>query len=135
MKLASILWLLLDLRLTTFHHLFSWTSLPPIKLSVRKAIWKSEEFPEYHMYSIRSLSQKFFLKGINFEVRHCKKFHYPLCKFTLHSLTASWSEINSLSPTAQLDFSWTFEMSDQKDNRFAKPSDNLWSSQSIMCTS
>ena len=71
--------------------------------------------------STRSL--KFFTKQINFEIMDCKTVHCPLSKISLLSLTASWSEVSSLSPTIHLDFSWTLEMSDQLRDRFARPSE------------
>ena len=45
------------------------------------------------------------------------------------------SEANSLSPTVQLDFSWTLEMSDRQNDLFARPSDTLKSYISTLSTS
>ena len=132
---------MIDHRLTVFHQLFSWTLIGPstnvrlTKWSVRKAIWQSEEFPEYPVYKLRTPSLKFLSKWIIFEFRHCKKVHCPLSKFSFHSLIASWLGTSSLSPTVQLDFSWILQMSDRQNYRFARPYDNLSNSLSSMCVS
>ena len=68
---------------------------------------------------------KFVSNWINFKIRHWKNFHCRLSKISLHYLTASPSEDNSLSPTVQLDFSWTLEISDRQHDRFARPSECL----------
>ena len=39
-----------------------------------------------------------------------------------------WSQANCLSPTVQLDFSWTLKLSDQQNDRFARPFGSLSSS-------
>ena len=39
---------------------------------------------------------------------------------------------NSLSPTVQFDFSWTLEMTDQKIDRFPRPSD-IWAVSRLQC--
>ena len=57
-----------------------------------------------------------------------KNVYCPLTNITLHSLAASWSETSSLSPNVQLDFSWTLEMSDRENDRFARTSGSLSSS-------
>ena len=90
------------------------------KWSVHKAIWMSQHFPEYPLYKLRTPSPKFF-----FQIRHCKKVHCALSKFSLHSLTASWSKASRRSPTVQLDFRWTLEMFNQQNRRFARPSERL----------
>ena len=51
--------------------------------------------------------------------------HYFLSKFSLQSLTASWPKASRLSPTIQLDFSWTLQMSDRQKDGFARPSEGL----------
>ena len=80
---------------------------------------------------------EFLSKWINFEITHSKHVHCPLTKISLHSLAASWLESGSLSPTVQLhfskltlhmDFTWTLEMSDRQNDRFARTSDSLSSS-------
>ena len=49
--LVSILWLLLDKWLATFHQLFSWTSVGPSKYPIDKIIpSQSDQFPDYHVY-------------------------------------------------------------------------------------
>ena len=117
----------IDQRWPVFHQLFSWTWVGASKCSIHKMIdWQSEQLPNYHVYLVRNLSQKIFCKCIVFEIRHFRKVHYPFCKFSLHSLTASWSEVSSLSPIVQLDFSWTLGMSNQQSDRLPRLS--LWSS-------
>ena len=54
-----------------------------------------------------------------------KLIHCPLSKFSLHSLTASWPKASRILSTIQLDFSWTLEMSDRQNDRFARPSEGL----------
>ena len=54
---------------------------------VRKAIWQSEQFPDYHVYWLRTLSQKIFCKLINFWSRHLKIFHFRLSIISLHYQT------------------------------------------------
>ena len=53
--------------------------------------------------------------------------HCTLSKFILHSLTASasWPKASRLSPTVQLYFSWTLEMSNQQNDSFARSSEGL----------
>ena len=129
----------IDQRLIAFHQLFSWTSAGSpnarsIKWSVRKAIWQPQEFPDYPIYRLRAPSLKIFSKWIIFQITYCKKVHCPLSKFILHSLTASWSKASCLSPTVQLDFSWTHEISYRQNDRFARGSDSLSNSLSTMGT-
>ena len=88
-------------------------------------VWKIPWVP-YVLYK-NSISE-FSSKWINFEIRHQKNVHCPLTKISLHSLAASWSETCNLSPTFQLDLSWTLEMSDRQIDRFARTSDSLSSS-------
>ena len=69
------------------------------------AIWQSEQFPDYYVYWLGTLSQKIFWKWINFWIRHSKKFHCPLSTISLHYQTAidqkltvlhqllSWTEV------------------------------------------
>ena len=64
----------------------------------------------------------------NFEIRHWKILHSRLSKVTLHYETAPSSEATSVSPTAQLDFSWTLQISDRQNDWFARPSQCLSSS-------
>ena len=53
----------------------------------------------------------------------------------MHFLTASLSEASILSPTVQLDFTWTLEMSDWQNDWFGSPSGSLRNSLTTMCTS
>ena len=79
-------------RLTVFHQLFSWTSFGPNKCPIAKMIGSQDHltvlgvFPWYSVYILRTTLLKFFSKSIIFEIRHCRKIHCPLCKFSLHSL-------------------------------------------------
>ena len=56
-------------------------------------------------------------------------------KISLLFQTVLESEARNLSPTVQLDFSWTLQITDQQNARFARASDSLRSSQSTMCSS
>ena len=69
---------------------------------------------------------------MDFEIRHWKIFCCRLSKITLHYVTAPLSEATSLSPTVQLDFSWTLEISDRQSYRFGRPSECLSRSLSAM---
>ena len=95
------------------------------KWLVHKAIWMSQHFPDYPLYKLRTPSPKFFFKWITFQIRHSKKAHCALNKFSPHSLTACWSKASRRSATVQLDFSYTLEMFDQRNHRFARPSESL----------
>ena len=86
------------------------------------------------MYNIRAPSLKIFSKWIIFQIRHCKKVHCPLSKFSLDSLTISWPKASRLSPTVQLDLSWTLEMSNLQNDLFRRPSESLSNSLNAMCT-
>ena len=48
---------------------------------------------------------------LNCQIRHCKEVNCTLSKIDL-------SQANNLSPTVQLDFTWTFKMTDQQNDRF-----------------
>ena len=73
------------------------------KWLVHKAVWMSQHFPEYPLYKLRTPSPKFFFKWITFQIRHSKKAHCALNKFSLHSLTACYQRLAD----AQQLFSWT----------------------------
>ena len=123
---------MINQRLTVFHQLFSWTSSgspksPFDKMIVRKAIWQSEEFPDYPMYRLRAPSLKIFSKGIIFQITFFKKVHCPLSKFSLHSLTAFWAAFHQL-------ISQTLKMSNQQKDWFARPSESQSNSFNTMCT-
>ena len=64
------------------------------------------------------------MQWISFQTRHCKRFHCPLIRIFLHYQTACWSQ-SCISPTVQLDVSWTFE--------FGRSSEILSSSLSATC--
>ena len=106
---------------------------------------------------VKNSITEFFSKLMNFKIRHQKNFHCRLSNISLHYVTASPSEANSLLPTVQLDFrwtleisnrqklqatnllptvqlyfSWTLEMSDRQNDRFARPSYTLKSSMSTL---
>ena len=49
------------------------------KGSVRKTIWESEQFLEYHVYYLR--------KSLKFKIRHWKNFQSPLNKISLYYQT------------------------------------------------
>ena len=82
----------IDQRLKVFQNCSVGLQLDPwnirsTKQSVRKAIWQSEEFPEYAVFKLRTLSFKIFSKWTNFQIRHCKKFHCLLRKISLNYQT------------------------------------------------
>ena len=130
----------IDQRPTVCHEMFSWTSVGPSKCSIKQMIgWECHRtvwgLPWVPRIKAKGSITEFFSKCIIFEIRHCKKAHFLLFKLRFHSLTTSLSEYSSLSPTAQLDFSWILEMSDQQNVWFARPSDSLSSYITAMCIS
>ena len=123
----------IDQRLIVFHYLFSWTTVRPSKCPINKMISSQghltvSAFPWVPCVQAKNCMTKIFSKWIIFEIMHCKTFHCPLSKFSLHSLTASLPEASRLSPTVQLDISWTLEMSNRQNNWFTRPSESLSSS-------
>ena len=67
-------------RLAVIHQLFSWTSAGPFLRCPIDNDQLSEESPDYHVYQLRTLSQNFFGKWVNFKIGHSKKFYCLLCK-------------------------------------------------------
>ena len=61
------------------------------------------------------------------------KCHCSLNKRSLHLQTACWSQASNFSPTLQLHFSWTLELSNRRNNLFTRPSDNVSNFLSTMC--
>ena len=61
-----------------------------------------------------------------------KKISNDFDKMSLFFQTVLESDPASLLPADQLDFSWTLEMSDRQDDRFARPSDSVKSSLSTL---
>ena len=53
-----------------------------------------------------------------------QKIFCPLSKISVNDQT----QANSLSPSVQLNFSWSLEMSDRQNDRLARPSECLSSS-------
>lgn len=84
-------------------------------------------------YQQRTLSKTVYLKWFKYQTRYYKNVHCFLKKICLHLQTVCWSQASRFSPTVQLDFSWTFQISIQQNNWFGKPSDSLSSSQSTVC--
>ena len=85
----------------------------------------SVQFPEYNIRSCRA-----FFKGNSFEMNQflyqlLKKYGSAFDKISLLYQNVLKSDAKSLLPTAQLDFRWTLEMSDQQNDRFARPSECL----------
>ena len=64
-----------------------------------------------------------------------KKISNNFEKNSLLLKTVLESEAGSLSPTVQLDFRWTHEMSDRQNDRFTRPSESLSNSLNTMCSS
>ena len=103
------------------------------KWSVGKVIWMSEKFPECNMTSCRNSFKVNSFQMIQFPNKPLKKINCAFDKIRLLLRTVLESEARSFLPTVQLDFSWTFEMSDWQNDRIARPSDSLKSSQSTIC--
>ena len=117
-----------DQRLTAFHQLFTWASAGPSKCPIDKMISLQGYLTIWRVHWLHWLTAPplaIFSKWIIFQITYCKKIHCHLIKFSLHSLTTSWSKASSLSPTVQLDLSWTLKMSDQQNDRFPRPSETL----------
>ena len=70
---------------------FSWIleNVRSTKWSVCKAIWMSDQFPEYQVYQLRTFTQKTFSKWNNVQSKHCRKFHCPLSKISLYYLNVT----------------------------------------------
>ena len=164
-KLAWFFKLFQNQRLETFYQLFSWNSVGPSKYPIDKMIGLQGHLTVWRVLLVRCALVKnsiteFFSKLINFKIRHQKNFHCRLSNISLHYVTASPSEANSLLPTVQLDFrwtleisnrqklqainllptvqlyfSWTLEMSDRQNDRFARPSESLKNFVSTVCVS
>ena len=79
-------------------------------------------------------SQIFFWKSLKFKISHCKNFYCPLSKISLHYQNIISQRLTFFSPTVQLDFRWTREMSGWQNDRFARPSESLSNSLNAMCT-
>ena len=91
-NLTSILWLLLDQRLTVFHHLLSWTSFGILKCPIDKIIGSQDHLkvlgdPRVPSVLAKNSFTENFLKWINFKKRHCKNSHCPSSKITQHYQT------------------------------------------------
>ena len=124
--------------------LFGWTSAGPSKCPIDKMIgWQSHMSisPSATLHNPEALSKlsgnsltKIFWKSLKFKIRRCRNFQCPLSKISLHFQT-DWLEANCLSPTVQLDFSWTLEMSDQQNDWLSRPSESLKSSLTVLCRS
>ena len=97
MKLACILKLFQNQSLESFYQLFTQTSVGPSKYLINKMIGLQRHltvwgvprlFPELPCILAKTLSQKFFSKQTNNQIRHCNKtFHCPLSKISLHYQT------------------------------------------------
>ena len=117
-KLSLLLQTVLESEARGFLALFSWTSVGLSQCPIDKIIGWEGHLTVWKVTRVESVLTKnsineFFLKEINLQVRHRKNVHCPLSCINLHSLTGSRSETSSVSPTVQLDFSWTLEMSYQ----------------------
>ena len=109
---------------------------------------------------LRTPSQKLFWKSLKFKMSHCKNFQCTLSKICLYHQTVidqrplSFTNCSvglqldppNLQSTKLLvrkaiwgskhmpDFSWTLELSDWQNDRFARPSESLRNSLNTMCT-
>ena len=66
-----------------------------------------------------------FIKWFNCQIQHCKEVNYTLSKISLLNQTVIKQRLTVFH---QL-FSWTLGMSDRQNDRFARPSDSLKSSE------
>ena len=62
-----------------------------------------EQFLEYHVYKLRTISQKIFCNWRNVQIRHCKKVPCPLSKISLHYQSAIDQRLTVIHQM----FSWT----------------------------
>ena len=110
----------------TFQLVFSWTLKISNQENGRFIYPKdSQRRGTSWVLQLKAFSETIFSKWINFQTRHCKEVYCHWNKISLSFQTARLSEANSFSPTVQLEFIWTFKMSDQQSYWFAKPNDNL----------
>ena len=95
----------------------------------------SEQLPECNVTSYRNSFKVNSFEMIQFQNQPLKKINCVFEKISLLLQTVLESEARIFLQTVQLDFSWTLEMSDRQNDRFARPSDSLKSSQSTICIS
>ena len=98
----------IDQRLTVIHQLFIWTSAGPSKCSIYKMCGSQGHLTVWRVPSVPSVLDEnsfteLFSKWINIQIRHCKKFHCPLSKTSLHYQTVIDQRLTVFH---QL-FSWT----------------------------
>ena len=106
-----------------------------IKWSIHKVVLMSEQLPEGSMASYRNSFKDNFFQMIQFPNKPLKKIICAFDKISLVLQTVLEWEARSFSPTLQLDFNRTLEMSDWQNDRFARSPDNLKSSVSTICIS
>ena len=123
----------IDQRLTVFHQLFSWTSVGPSKCPIDKMIGSQGHLTIWRVPWVLCVQDKNSITENFFQMNNFSNCR--LSKIRLHSPTAPWSEASNLSRNVQLDFSWTHEMSDRRNDWFARGSDSLSNSRNTMCTS
>ena len=109
----------LNQRLENFYQLFSRTSVGPSKCRSDKMICSQDHLRIWRVLWVPSVMAKnsiteSFLQMNKFWNEALKNVHCLLSKISLHSVTASWSEASSLSPTVQLDFRWTLNVRSTK---------------------
>ena len=90
-----------------------------------KCIWMSEQLPRCNMTSSKGSFKANSFEMNEFPHQPLKKISNDFDRISLFFQTVSKSEAKSLLPTVQLDFSWTLEMSDWQNHRFARPSESL----------
>ena len=98
----------IDQRLTVTHQLFIWTSAGPSKCSIYKMCGSQGHLTVWRVPSVPSVLDEnsfteIFSKWINIQIRHCKKFHCPLSKISLHYQAV----IEQRLTVIHLLFSWT----------------------------
>ena len=84
--------------LTAFHQLFSWTSAGLSKCLMNKMIGSQGQLTVWAVPRVKCVLAKnsfteHFWKWINFQITHCKEFHYPLSKISLHCQTVIYQSL------------------------------------------
>ena len=102
-----------------------------IGLQGHMSVWA---FPWVQYYIIESPFKPNSVKMNEFPNQPLKRISNDFDKISLLFQFALESEARSLLPTAQLDFRWTLDMSDQQTDWFATTSDSLSNSFSTMYT-
>ena len=93
----------------------------------------SQQFPECNMASSRGTFKTNSLEMNQLPNQALKKINRAFDKISLLFQTVLELKAKSLLQTVQLEFSWTLEMSDRQNDRFARLSDSLKNFVSTIC--